>query len=401
MKKKFTTDVPTMGVAVDMQGVHLFINPYFLKDMTVPAQAEVLKHECEHPLRGHFEREKTLAPDLHKKEQTLIERYKNMSTAYLLNIAEDYAINETLPNLPKTFRVFNPDGTPQKNPETDLDIQATPALVTDLIAQFPDEKIERNQAMEYYYSFIKEKADKGEFNGQAPSGIQIMPLDEHDILNESAKEIDPEFAKAIINKLAQDAKDSTPGKIPGHIELAINELNKKTKDWRQDVQIFGAMCQNSELEPTNKRRNRRYGLLYPGNRVKVKSHLVVVIDSSASVNDKQLTQLVSELTAIHATGVDITVIECDTQVNQVYRFDPTYKFKVVGRGGTYFWPAFDKVIDPEFVREYGEIDGLIYLTDGGDYGQEAQEPNFPVLWALLPQCDVRYNWGHKTFIEVS
>lgn len=405
MKKKFTTDIDTLGVWVDMDGIHLKINPYLFKQMSVPEQAECLKHECEHPMRNLIhgsDREKSMCPDLYKDKKTLIEKAKEMSLHYLLNIAEDTAINETLPNLPRKLKYYNKDGTPRIDPETGLQQVGSIITVESLREMFPDDTIENNQATEYYFSFIKQKRDEGKFKGADAEGIMYVTLDDHNVLDEALKQIDPQFAKAVVNKIIQDAKEATPGRIPGHMELAIEQLNKKVKDWRQDLQIFNAMCQNSEEECTFRRRNRRYGLLYPGKRVKVRAHLVTIIDSSASVNDKQLTQLASELVGIHACDVDITVIECDTKVNQIYKFDPNVPFKVKGRGGTAFRPAFEAVQNPGFIKDYGEVDGVIYLTDGGNYDHpDIEEPPFNVLWALLPGCDVSYDWGYKTWVEVS
>lgn len=404
MKKRFTTDVDTLGVGVNMEGLHLSINPYMFNAMTVPEQAECLKHECEHPMRGLIHgsgREKSMAPDLYKNEKTILEQMKEMSTHYLLNIAEDAAINETLPNLPKIIKHYNKDGTPKIDEKTGKPIEGAVITVKSLQAMFPDDKIEPNQAAEYYYSFLKQKRDEGKFKGEDKEGNMFMPLDDHNMLDEALKAIDPQLAKAIVAKLIEDAKDATPGKAPGHVQLALEELNKKVKDWRQDVQMFSARCQNSEEESTFRRRNRRYGLLYPGRRVKVKSVIAVPVDTSGSVSDKALRQFLSEIEAIAEAGVDVIVIECDSVISNVYKFEPGKIPQVKGRGGTSFEPAFKLVESEEFIAEYGEIDGLIYLTDGGDYGELVEEPNFPVLWALLPHCSVRYDWGEQTIIEVS
>jgi predicted metal-dependent peptidase len=104
---------------------------------------------------------------------------------------------------------------------------------------------------------------------------------------------------------------------------------------------------------------------------------------------------------MHSAGVDLTIIECDTEVQQVYKYEPHSKFSVKGRGGTSFNPAFEEVNSQEFKAEHGRIDGLVYLTDGDNYdAKEVVQPDFPVLWALLPKCSVRYDWGYVTHIEV-
>lgn len=403
MTKTSTTDIETMGVNVDLKGVHLYYNPYFLADLNPAAAGEVLKHECEHPMRGHFEREKTLAPEMFNKEkESLLDRYKNMSTAYLLNLAEDYSINETLPNLPAKFKIFKKDGTPVLDEKTGKPIEAAPALVTDLIAMFPNETVERHQAMEYYYSFLKQKKEEGAFGGQNQNGTIILPMDQHEMLEASGNDLDPQLVKAIVQRLANESMEAAgKGHTPGHMQILIDKLNHSTHDWRKDLRMFRAHCSTPQKIHTRKRRNRRYGLLYPGRKSKVDLHLVVAIDTSGSVNDKALAQFFAEIKMMYELGVKITIIECDCVVNQVYRFNPHNIPKVKGRGGTDFKPVFDLIDTNEFTNEFGDVDGLIFQTDGGDYGELAEQPNYPVLWALLPRCEVRYDWGRKTYIEVN
>jgi len=400
MKKKFTTEIETMGVTIDIQGVHLFINPYFLKDLSVPFQAEVLKHECEHLFRDHIGRAKTIAPSAYKDNQSILDQFKSKSIHYMLNLAGDFAINETL-KLPEKFRVFDKQGNSLKDPDTGEDMWASPACVSDLMKMFPDDDIQRNQAMEYYYSFIKQKKEEGAFKGRNKDGFIIVPMDDHNQLAEALEEIDEQFASAILSKLAKEAKAATPGRIPGHMEIAIDSLNKKTKDWRSDVQMFTAMATNSEEECTNKRRNRRYGLQYPGKRSLTKATIVVAIDDSGSVTDKYLTQFMSEVPAIKEAGVNVIVVMCDSAVSQVYEYEDGIPLTSKGRGGTSFKPVFDLIDTEDFTQKYGEIDGLIYLTDGDDFGSLKQtKVSIPVLWALLPECNVEYDWGQKTWITV-
>jgi predicted metal-dependent peptidase len=400
MKKIVTTDVETAGIAVDTGGIYLLINPYFLEDLALSEAAEVMKHECEHLLRDHFDREKTLEPDLNKENESLLDKFKKMSTSYFLNIAEDYAINETLHNLPEKFRIFDKNGHSVKDKKTGKEVFASPAKVDDLVKMFPYDNIERNQAFEYYYRFIKRKAKAGEFTGKNGNYL-ILPMDDHNKLAKALNEIDKDFTKEIVKRAAQEAKQMA-GQVPGHIEVLLDNLNKKTKNWKEDLQIFNARCSSIEQDSTNKRRNRRYGLLYPGSRAKIKSHLAIAIDTSASVNNDQLSQFGAELNSIYENGIDITVIECDIKVNRVYKFEPNTRFNVVGRGGTAFKPVFDLIESFEFSKEYGEVDGLIYLTDGDNYdAEEIIEPSFQILWALLPNGKVSYRWGEKTYIEVS
>lgn len=132
----------------------------------------------------------------------------------------------------------------------------------------------------------------------------------------------------------------------------------------------------------------------PGNRNHPKMHLAIGVDSSGSVWDELLAQGFAEIARIQACGVKVTVIECDTQVNQVYEFDPKKKISVKGRGGTLFKPVFDKCAELD-------VDGLIFFTDGGNFeGDELKKPKYQVLWALYEGCQSQYKWGSRTEIKV-
>ena len=400
-----TTDIDSMGVKITTKGVEVSINPWFLKSMTVPEQANVLMHECEHPLRDLVwgsERERAMCPEIYKdpKTMTIAESCSLVTLNYLVNIAEDCAINETIHDLPVMIKHFNKDGTPKLDKDG-KHIQGAPITVKSLREMFPNEKIENHQATEYYFSFLKKKRDNGEFKGKNKDGTMLIPIDDHNHNAENAKEIDSKFAEAIVHKLMQEAKEATPGNIPGHMEILLDKLGRSTHDWRKDVRMFRAHCATPQRRSTRKRRNRRYGLLYPGKKRTIRMHLVVAIDSSGSVNDRALAQLMAEIGALKELGIDITVIECDSRVNQVYRYNPNHVPKVKGRGGTDFNPVFDLIETAAFIDEYGEVDGLIFQTDGGDYGPLVNKPDYPVLWALLPGCHSRYEWGRKTYIEVN
>lgn len=223
-----------------------------------------------------------------------------------------------------------------------------------------------------------------------------MVLDDHGIWFEGEQNPDAvtEKVKEVVNKAAEDCQDRKAGSIPGEILEAIDKLNHVPKDWRQDVQRFVARSAEILVESTRKKRNRRYGTLYPGIKTFPKLHIVTVFDSSASVQGEELNQFWAEMARLHKMEIKLTVIECDSKVQAVYEFDPKRKPEIYGRGGTAFIPAFEeaKKHDP---------DGLIYFTDGENWeGDELKKPKFPVLWAILKGYKSHYDWGAKTTIEV-
>lgn len=413
MKRIHTCDpniVPTLGVAVTMDGINLYINDYFVEDQTVAGLAECLKHECEHPMRGHFEREKTLEPDLHKKTEkpdSFLDRYKKCNTGALLNMAEDYAINQYLgKDFPKKIRQFDIDGNALKDKDGN-DMWFSLCNFEDLNQQFGN-KLRPKEAMEYYYRLLKKQQEKNDPDGNGgwpvdKDGNLIITLDEHGIFDESMDKLDPQFAKAIVQKVMNDAKDALTsqqaGNMPSHLKLLLDKLNRASVSWEDELRMFRARCSSTLVEETRRRRNRRYGLLYPGRRPKDITHIVVAIDSSGSTGNGWK-QFFSELVSMAATGVKITFVECDAAIQKVCPYDESFVPEVRGGGGTLFKPVFDLLETEEFIQEYGIVNGLVYFTDGENWENHIDPPAYEVLWALMPGCRSRYQWGQKIWIEV-
>lgn len=411
-RREFTNRLPTLGVNVTDE-VNLYINPYFFNILTHTERVEVMKHECYHVINNHFARFRDLEPQIYEnpENRSIADRIEDMMNASTLNQAADYAINEYLPNLPKDVKMFNPDGKMVVEPDTLQDGQPNPKagqpahgrllFVDDLKKRIPH--IANQQNLEYYYEFLKQQQEKdkngqGQGKGQGQGGGSGgMTLDDHSIWHEGDATQDQitEKVKQVVNKAAEAAGEREIGSLPADIRQAIERLNHVPRDWRQDVQRFVARTSEMVIEASRKKRNRRYGIIYPGHIIEPKLHLAIGVDSSGSVNDEELNQFFAEMGRLHNMEIVLTVIECDTRVTGVYKFDPKKPFLVNGRGGTSFKPVFEEC-------EKLEVDGLIYFTDGECYDEGIKKPRYPVLWALVggKQRQPPYKWGSRTWIEV-
>jgi predicted metal-dependent peptidase len=170
------------------------------------------------------------------------------------------------------------------------------------------------------------------------------------------------------------------------------------RNWKKELRSFLSKSAGTEIEFSKKLRNRRYGLLYPGKKRKPKLNLAVLVDSSGSMYNELLSQIFSEIKKINESfPMDITVIQCDTEVNSIEKYDPKKKITVNGRGGTSFAPAFK-------AAEELSPDAVIYFTDGDNFDKdEVKKPRYPVLWALPKECmdTLKYNWGKRVPIEIN
>jgi len=75
----------------------------------------------------------------------------------------------------------------------------------------------------------------------------------------------------------------------------------------------------------------------------------------------------------------VTVVEADAEIKNSYEYNPKKKYKVAGRGGTAYKPAFDF-----FNKKENQVDGMIYFGDMDCFDTEKLvKPRYPVLWAIV------------------
>lgn len=404
MRREFTTRVPTAGVNVTDE-VNLYINPYFFCNLNLKERVALLKHECLHVLNNHFVRFRDLEPQIYdeSEKRSIRDRLQDMTNASTLNQAADYAINEYNRDLPHEVEIFDtngkrmlepavmPDGS--KNADAGKAMKGKLLFVRDLQKKHPSLLGEQN--LEYYYEFLKQEQEKNKGKGQP--GDQGMTLDDHSMWHESDATEDQiaDKVKEVVNKAVEQTGDRAMGHLPGGVVAAIQDLNNVPRDWRQDLQRFVARAMEMLIESSRKKRNRRYGIVYPGYLINPKMQLAVITDFSGSVQDEEVSQFFAEIGRIANLGIDVTIIEHDAKVNAVYKFDPKKPIEIHGRGGTSFKEAYEKAAEIE-------VDGIIHFTDGECYDEGVPKPKVPVICALTGGKDrpYPYKWASKTYIEV-
>ena len=405
----------TAAVRVTKDGIILDYNPYWLNQFVIPGKtfkkeeplgaiASVLKHECEHVWRDHFGRSITLEPELYKEkthenvDDYITDYFESDVTSKLLNWAADLEINEANPGIPKNFNLFDENGNIVLDDEG-KPYNFTPISVEILRQQHPHLKIKNNMPMEYYYQFLKGVKDELN-NKQGKSGKHLTSLDTH-LPNSLDKETAREIIKAALNGAYNALSDGDRASLSSDIKELMSLVNNSNINWKRQLKQFASNASSFLVESTRRRRNRRYGLKYPGRRKEPISHIWYVRDTSGSMWTEEIqTKIEAELIAISEAGANITVIDVDTDIRQVYTFEKSIKKRKnsLGGGGTCFAPAFLKIKDKEFINEWGKPDGIIYATDGENF-DEVSKPTVPVLWLLLEGHQSRYDWGKKVYIN--
>ncbi|MCF0212027.1 MAG: hypothetical protein HUK17_03940 [Bacteroidales bacterium] len=178
------------------------------------------------------------------------------------------------------------------------------------------------------------------------------------------------------------------GTVPGKL---VNEIIASTKariDYRKVLAGFRSSVLSSRRCLTRMRPNRRKGFEQMGSRYDLASNLLVAVDVSASVSDKELAHFYSVIGKFFKYGIErIDVIQFDAKVQGecVALKQAARKVAVKGRGGTCFQPVID------YARTHKGYDGLIILTDG-----YAPPPTLP------PHFPTRLLWvctNEKSFLE--
>lgn len=195
----------------------------------------------------------------------------------------------------------------------------------------------------------------------------------------SKAERDQEEARVAIaiQQAAQAAK--AQGKLPGSLARLVDELVHPILDWREMLRTFidhTARNDYSWLHPN--RRHIAGGIYLPSLRSDGLKPLVLAIDTSGSIEQKELNQFQAELNDIlQSYPATVHVVYCDSQISATETVDPDQypvELKAVGFGGTDLRPPFDWAL-----KNVPDAGCIIYLTDLEGESPEA-DPGVPTLW---------------------
>ena len=308
----------------DVNGTTIRYNPEFLKEQTVIQFAGLMAHECWHVAFQHLARRGDRDP-------------------IIWNCAGDYIINHML----------------------------TKAGFEIPTAGLLDKKYGDGWSTDSVYDdLMKEKKD-------FDTGTLMLDL------REDGDKDKPNISSAVTNIIvrartqAQASGKNAIGEIPDEIERMIDELLNPKLPWPVILHKF--LDQRVKEEYSWARKNRRYpsDTYMPSLHSYGLGHLTFAIDTSGSIDDGHLKEMLSEIKGIQQVFSPeyMTIIDCDSQIHQVHTIDQTtdiMSLKFHGGGGTMFQPVLD------YVSEH-PTQALIYFTDL--YGESTLDSvDYPVLW---------------------
>ena len=195
-----------------------------------------------------------------------------------------------------------------------------------------------------------------------------------------------------INLAQAASRARAMGDLPAGLARRVETLLSPKLDWRQLLNRFiqaSARCDYAWMPP-----NRRYlhrNLYLPAMRSTDLPEVVVAVDTSGSVSNRELDQFAAELSAILETCAEtVHLLYCDTRVARtrtVNRQDLPLVLEPIGGGGTDFRPAYDWV-----ARQGIHPLCMIYLTDLA-CNRFPRPPAYPVLWACVGEAQAAPPFG--------
>jgi predicted metal-dependent peptidase len=356
--------IPTMAT----DGKSLFYNPAFVEELPPDQLVGVLAHEVMHPALQHHTRRGNRNP----------ERW---------NEAADYAINP-------------------------LVLKAGLALPKDVL----DDYRYHNLSAEQIYNRLEEEASENSSNSGAPQssgstgdsdlssgsqsslpdpgGNQIPqppktpggfgqvldapnPEAPGQPLSDAQRSAAETEWRAAVHQAAAVARMA--GKMPAGVDRALEQTAAATVDWRDRFKrSVSATIPNDYSWMRPNRRFIHAGLYLPGISREGVGELVVSIDCSGSISERQLGQFAGEVNALieEHRPEKVHLLYFDTLIHRhdIYSCGEQVVLMPVGGGGTEFAPIFEH-IDQNGLNPHA----LVILTDL--YGPVPdREPHYPVIW---------------------
>ena len=393
MRRIYTTQVATMGVNITDQ-INLYINPYFLKSLTPQERVAVLKHEVLHIINKHIIRIQG----------------KNYNHA-IMNVAMDIAINQfikPLHNRGQLIAQLPKDALLPEHYKLPLNLTAEEyykllmknAKICNVILQAnPDKPCTNSQCAgeqgegegegkegeDSKGGGGKDKEGEDEKDGKGKGDKKDKdkhsPLDDHKIWEQGndSEDYQHQIVKSAIKETLEKTEDY--GSLPSSLLAEIRKaLRHETLNWRAILQHFIHRATIVNTMPTRKKPNRRYGVYFDGSKVECKLDMLIAIDTSGSISDTELCLFFSEIEKIKALGMTINVVECDADIQKVYKYK-NIPHVVAGRGGTAFEPVFNYVRD----KCKPKPNCILYLTDLYGNLNFKNVSRVPTLWVVTTE----------------
>jgi len=265
-----------------------------------------------------------------------------------------------------------------------------------------DEKY-RGMNTEEVFKLLYDDTSSGNGNNDT-AGTTGKPLDDHDF--EGAKEMTDGEKQELDQEIDEAIRQGhmVAGKLGNRGKRNLGELLEPQVDWREVLREFiASTCAGSDYSTWRKPKRRLVGqgIYMPSTYSEQVEELVLAIDTSGSIGDRELSVFLSEIKSICDTVKPscVRVIYWDTEVcrdekYETHELDTLVKStKPRGGGGT------DVECVPKYMAEHDiKPQAVIVLTDGCLYGGWGQW-TCPVLWTVLDNKTAKPSVGKIVHVK--
>lgn len=226
-----------------------------------------------------------------------------------------------------------------------------------------EKKLEPKRGAWYYYKeiqeFVKNNPDKC-----LPGNIvgDFRSIDSHDLWPKGMSKAERKLYENQLKRQLKNVADTInkqAGVIPGELTEILKNIKEKPPvfNWKRYFRRIVGNAITSDIELTKLKPSKRFPDAR-GIRLQRKPVILVGVDVSGSINTKDLLDFFSEINHIYKSGVSITVIECDTKIQNIFEYKGNHNIKISGRGGTELLPIID------YYKEHKEYNCCVLFTDG-------------------------------------
>ncbi len=328
-----------LATVVRGEAIDLLVNPISFLFLREAEARALVKHEVLHLILDH-----------HSREHALKNRYSSLA----INLAMDVAVNQYIKFLPAFCEKLN-----SVNARLELDLKF-------------------NETLEHYTREIDRalaKDPKAAARYKKQSGVDFHHVhDAWDRGNDLKKDASREKLQTM---LRQASKCGTPEEL----RTILKVEGKAQLTWSQALRR-ALITMPAGRRRTITRRNRRQP-----DRLDLKGELrdfvpevIVAIDISASIQDKEIRSYLREILGItQSYRRSLRVIECDDRIRADYRITSVDEIRpaTTRRGGTAFSPVFELLSRQGLHQCF-----LVYFTDGKGETELTVRPRHQTLWIV-------------------
>lgn len=358
VKREIRTDIKwPIATKPEMGYFTMVFNPRIILECDLKEVQALLKHEVYHIMMSHYAREKALS-----------RKYSKLA----VSIAMDIAINQYIKNLPPYSKRLD-----YVNLEYNLELK--PDMPMEKYAEEIQKAIERRKK----YGITGDDKNASDLVSQEKS---------HEVWEEVSISLD-----SLEGTTKKTAINAYKGKAPKDLEKIILLMKEKPEiKWSEFLKDIIPTTRGS-YRKTITRKDRRLPerLDLRGKLPNSIPKILIAIDVSASISDKEFENIIIEVLGIvRNKNAEIKVIECDDEIRRVYDLKGIKDIKPRSKknGSTRFSPVF-RYIKKNNMRNHI----LVYFTDGvGEKDLEVKPINYRTLWVLTGKEQLSLNKSFGT-----